>query len=174
MEWRHEVETAQSQLRRFLVRFKRYNNREGMDVVTTKMLPGKTETSNSKRCCFTPDSPSTWEPIDPVGYLAKGSSSRPASTTYIAKLFDPDNSCISSTLVMLDDEGRAMNGEPIEDNTIVEFNFDLVDKTGLCVRTDKTETTPQQQGGGLQGTANDWVPLWACGVVSSIPLHGRC
>jgi hypothetical protein len=32
MEWRHEVETAQSQLRRFLVRFKRYNNREGMDV----------------------------------------------------------------------------------------------------------------------------------------------
>jgi hypothetical protein len=29
---------------------------------------------------------------------------------------------------MLDDDGRAMNGEPIEDNTIVEFNFDLTDK----------------------------------------------
>jgi hypothetical protein len=46
---------------------------------------------------------------------------------------------------MLDDEGRAMTqaGEPIEDNTIVEFNFDLVDKIwkAMRVRTDKTETT---------------------------------
>jgi hypothetical protein len=40
------------------------------------------------------------------------------------KLFDPENIGISSTLVVLDDDGRAMTqaGEPIEDNTIVEFN----------------------------------------------------
>jgi hypothetical protein len=49
-------------------------------------------------------------------------------------------------------------GEPIEDNTIVEFNFDLTEKVWkpMRVRTDKTERLLSNKGGGLQGTANDW------------------
>jgi hypothetical protein len=39
--------------------------------------------------------------VDPVKYLVKGASSRPSATTYIAKLFDPENIGISSTLVVL-------------------------------------------------------------------------
>jgi hypothetical protein len=69
-------------------------------------------------------SPSTWEPVDPVKYLVKGASShdhdvhrkaiRPREHRNIIYACSPD------------DDGRAMTqaGEPIEDNTIVEFNFD--------------------------------------------------
>jgi hypothetical protein len=58
-----------------------------------------TETTEFKTLLLHAGSPSTWEPVDPVKYLVKGASSRPSATTYIAKLFDPENIGISSTLV---------------------------------------------------------------------------
>jgi SAM-dependent methyltransferase len=155
----------------FLVRFKRYSNREGMDVITTKAVPGSPTPAQYKTLLLHAGySPSKWEPVDPVAYLVKGTSSRPSPTAYVAKLFDPDNTGASATLVRVDDEGRALTeaGEAIEDNTIVECNYDITDRvwTPMRVRTDKTERLLSNRAHGLQGTANDWST--ALGVWRSI------
>jgi hypothetical protein len=80
------------------VRFKRYNNREGMDVITTKMLPGMTD-DRIKTLLYTPVT------ARPHGSRRSGQISgqgRQFTTRDVhRKLFDPENIGISSTLVVL-------------------------------------------------------------------------
>jgi hypothetical protein len=75
---------------------------------------------------------------------------------------------------MLDDEWWPGGEKPIEDNTIVEFNFDLVDKIWKPMRCEPTRPNDSSATRRWStGTANDWGTRWACGVVSSIGTR-RC
>jgi len=146
----------------FLVRYKR-DPRSGADVVSA-VGDRRVKTA----MLYSGYNPAKYEAIDPYDYLTRGSSALPRRA-FIAKVFAPPGAAasVSEAELTIDDDGRIMteDGDAIEDNTIVEFRWDMVARSWkpMRVRHDKNERMAKA---GLGGTLNEWST--AMGVWNSI------
>lgn len=106
---------------------------------------------------YNPLYPMQWDRLKPLDILSgKLANLPPRPNTYLPRRFDPPLSAQNASTAYVEitqsNKPKALNGDVIEDNTIVEFSWINEQWIPIRVRQDKTELLRKQ---GLSRTAND-------------------